>query len=213
MTHTELATNRPRSNRELIETIGICRNATVRMESLVDGLLTLARVDSNQLNLEITNFDLHDLAVETVEMFQPFADELNIELRLNGDSANCKADRQRIGQILGNLIHNAIVYNRPQGRVDITTSQAGETTKISVKDTGIGIDNDSIEKIFDRFYRVDEARFRNPNDKVAGMGLGLAISKSIALAHQGTLTVSSEVGIGTAFELQLPCDFHTHQTR
>lgn len=205
MTHTELAINRPRSNEELVETIRTCRHAAQRMESLVERLLILARSDSQQLRLQISEFDLLELAVETAEMFRPFADEKNIQIQAEGDSAICSADRQRIGQVIGNLVHNAIIYNHTDGKVVLKTWSIGESVHLSVRDTGCGIDRESLPRLFDRFFRVDEARSRTSQEATAsGLGLGLAISQSIISSHGGTLTVGSEIGVGTEFELRLP---------
>lgn len=105
-----------------------------------------------------------------------------------------------VDQLIGNLVSNAIRYNRPGGRVDVAVRAEGEDAVISVTDTGIGIPAADLEKIFERFYRVDKSRSRDKG----GTGLGLAIAKHAALQHGGSIQVGSEEGVGTTFTVHLP---------
>jgi two-component system phosphate regulon sensor histidine kinase PhoR len=110
-----------------------------------------------------------------------------------------EADRDKIKQVLLNLLSNAIKYNRPSGSV-IVTSEATETEiSITVQDTGMGIPEDALPHLFEKFYRV-----REHENKAGGTGLGLSISKQIMQGHNGALEVKSKVGVGTAFILRLP---------
>ena len=212
LSHCELALNRPRSADEYKQTIATCQKAGARMKTLVEDLLTLARADSGKLELEAATVDLQSLAREAAAQLQPLAEQREVEVIVAGTPANCSADARRISQVLMNLISNAIHYNRPGGKVTITTAvdaTAVDTTAVdeahaivTIEDTGCGIPPAAIGHLFDRFYRVDEARSR----QTGGSGLGLAICKSIVDAHQGKILVDSQPEIGSRFTLQLPLD-------
>lgn len=205
LSHCELALSRPRSPEEYQTTIVTCQTAAVRMKSLVDGLLLLARSDAGELDLQPTQIDLKDLSTEAIELFRPYASEHQVELNTTGGAASCLADRQAISQVISNLLDNAILYSHEGGMVTISTSCSADSACIAVQDTGPGIPADALPRIFDRFYRVDEARVRQKTKQgQSGSGLGLSICKSIVEAHGGKLTVSSEPNAGTRFEVQLP---------
>jgi two-component system OmpR family sensor kinase len=199
LSHCELALSRERSPAEYQETIATCQRASRRMQALVEDLLVLARVDSGNLDLQLSPCDLQKLASETIELFKPLAAEQQIELVLAGDAACCQADERRIAQVLANLVSNAIQYNHPGGRVTLTTTQEPDFSTIHVQDTGRGIAESHLPQLFDRFYRVDEARSR----AAGGSGLGLAICKSIVELHGGQLTVESQIGQGSTFSVRL----------
>ena len=200
MSHCELALNRPRSAEEYKQTIGTCQKAGARMKRLVEDLLTLARADSAKLEIEHALVDLQAISNEAVALIEPLAREHNIAVTFEGSSAICQGDARRLSQVVANLLSNAIHYNQRGGKVVVTTSLEGDHAVVSVRDTGCGIPVDALPHLFDRFYRVDEARSR----QTGGSGLGLAICKSIVDAHEGLLTVESEVEVGSAFEVRLP---------
>ncbi|MCC6508119.1 MAG: HAMP domain-containing protein [Pirellulaceae bacterium] len=205
LSHCELALSRPRSSEEYRATLGTCLAAAGRMKSLVDGLLLLARSDAGQLELQRTRIDLLDLAAEAIELFRPYAAEHHVELKLVGESAPSWADRDAIAQVIANLLDNAILYNREAGLVTLSTSYADGMACLEVQDTGLGIPPDMLERIFDRFYRIDEARIRQIAHKGrSGSGLGLSIAKSIVEAHGGELSVSSTLSVGSSFKICLP---------
>ncbi len=205
LSHCELALCRQRSDDEYRHTIATCQTAAQRMQNLVDGLMTLARADAGELELQHTPVDLHALATETQHMFTPLAQTLNVAMHLEGESAVCIADALRISQVLSNLLHNAILYNQPSGQVTMTTAVEGACVLFCIQDMGSGIPAEALPHLFDRFYRVDQARARHSEDeRRGGSGLGLAICKSIVDAHGGTLTVTSQVSQGSQFELRLP---------
>ncbi len=209
LSHCELSLNRPRSADEYKQTIATCQKAGARMKSLVEDLLTLARVDSGKLELETSQVDLQSLVRESAAQLQLLADERELSLVIEGSSAMCTADSRRIAQVIMNLISNAIHYNRPGGKVTITTSiekESGDQAYaiVVVQDTGYGIPPAAIGRLFDRFYRVDEARSR----QTGGSGLGLAICKSIVEAHRGEILVDSQLDEGSRFTLRLPALSH-----
>lgn len=200
LSQCELAVRRPRSSDDYLKTIAACQKAGDRMKGLVESLLTLARADAGLIHLNRTNVDLNALAVETQSLLQPLASEREISISVADSAAVVSIDADRIGQVITNLVHNAIAYNVDGGSVMIDTKIDGNDAILTVRDTGVGIPADSIEHLFDRFYRVDESRSR----AVGGNGLGLAICKSIVDSHEGTLTATSTPGEGSVFEVRLP---------
>ena len=109
-------------------------------------------------------------------------------------------DESQMYQLVNNLVSNAIKYNKPGGRVDVSLSKSDGCALLTVADTGIGIPEDRIDKIFERFYVVDKSR----NKKISSTGLGLSIVKHIVKAHDGTVSVKSQKGAGTEFTVKLP---------
>ena len=122
-----------------------------------------------------------------------------MELESSGDPRRVLGDKERLKQVITNLIDNAIKYNRPNGHITIRWESTDGTVQISVRDTGVGIPPEHIARIFERFYRVDKERSR----EAGGTGLGLAIVKHIVEAHGSTVDVRSEVGKGSTFSFVL----------
>lgn len=200
LSHCELSLSRPRTLEECKQTINICQKAGARMTSLVEDLLTLARADAGKLEIDRTQVDLKAIAGEAIALLQPLAGEREVEITFEGESAPCQGDARRLSQVVANLLSNAINYNKRGGKVMVTTSLEGEHAVVAVRDTGVGIPIVALAHLFDRFYRVDEARSR----QTGGSGLGLAICKSIIDAHQGSISVESELEDGSTFTLRVP---------
>lgn len=204
LSHAELALSRNRSNEDYRKTIGTCQKAALRMKDLVDGLLLLARADAGKLEMQTAQVDLHSVASEAIELLSQMARERDVNLTLEGESAICLADAARISQVVINLVHNAIHHN-PAGSSVVLTVEAGERfSTLQVTDNGCGIERAMLPNIFDRFYRAEASRNRVGGTASGGSGLGLSICKSIVDAHAGRLTVTSEVGVGSTFQLSLP---------
>jgi signal transduction histidine kinase len=170
------------------------------MKSVVESLLTLARFDSGELQLDSRPLDLARICGDCAALIRPLAEKRHIALELDLESAGLVADSERMSQVVTNLLTNAIRYNRDQGRVVVTTRSSKNEVVLTISDTGIGIGPENLPHIFERFYRVDKARSR----KDGGIGLGLAICKSIVEAHGGQITVTSTADVGTEFEVRLP---------
>lgn len=172
-----------------------------RLLAIVADILTATR--KSRQSVEIT---VHPREIDVVEVvrasilaIRPLADERVIKVVLAGpERAVASADPGRLRQVIDNLLSNAIKFNRDGGTVEITVRNDAETTSIDVRDTGIGIDPSDRDHVFERFYRASEA--------APGNGLGLAISNDIIRAHDGRLTVASEVGIGSTFTVTLPAN-------
>jgi two-component system, OmpR family, sensor kinase len=208
MTNAELALSRSRTPEEYREALEVCLRASQRMKLLVDDLLVLARADAGKLELTLKPLDLTQLSQETIALLTPIARERQIEISLVGKPVLVSGDADRLGQLLTNLISNAITYNRPQGKLHIKVATVADRAVLTIQDTGIGIPPADLPHVFDRFYRVDKARSRNNG----GSGLGLAICKMIVDAHGGEVHIASTVGQGTIVEVRLPAA-HSSPTR
>ena len=200
LAHIELALARPRSTNEYREALTTCARAAGRMKAMVDDLLTLARADVGQLELKDEPVDLAAIAEETVEMLQTLADRRSVTIVFEGGPAVVAGDPGRLGQVAVNLLTNAILYNRPGGRVAVSTALKDGEAVLTVSDTGVGIPESDLPMLFQRFYRADPARSREHG----GSGLGLAICRSIVEAHGGRIDVASRSGEGTTVIVRLP---------
>ena len=200
LSHAELALDKQRPAEELRETIETCRRSALRMRSLIESLLTLARFDSGEVKIESRWFDLSRTVGDCIALVRPLAAQRRIAIQMDLTPSTATGDPDRIAQVVTNLLTNAIRYNHEQGEVNVSLRSSPSEVVLVVSDTGIGIPPEHLAHIFERFYRVDNARSR----KDGGVGLGLAICKSIVVAHGGQISVSSHVGRGTKFEVRLP---------
>jgi heavy metal sensor kinase len=199
-THTELALRKERSAAEYQSALGVIGRAAGRMNTLVDGLLTLARADAGQLVLNRESFDLRDTVEACAALLAPLATGRQVALHLDLEPCPVVADDDRFVQVATNLMTNAIRYNHPEGRVEVQVRARGGSAVLRVADTGPGIAEEHQPHIFERFFRVDKARSREDG----GCGLGLAICKEIVQAHGGEISLQSKVGHGTTFEVVFP---------
>lgn len=174
------------------------------MSELVDSLLTLARADEGRLPLAVEAADLRGLVEEAGETANILGEASGIAVTSSLPEAPVilRVDRNRIRQLLLNLVTNAVKYTPAGGSVSLGLSDQGDTVTLTVGDTGIGIAAGDLQHIFDRFWRADPARSRAAESP--GTGLGLAITKWIAEAHGGSITVQSRPGRGTLFTVALP---------
>ncbi len=200
LSHAELALSRPRAVGDYQNTIQACRRAALRMKTLIDSLLLLARFDSGEPEIELRPVELDRLVVDAVEMLQPLADERHVKLSCRAEPMTIDADHDRLFQVLTNLLSNAIRYNKPDGRVDVDVTSDEHSAIIRVVDTGVGIPADELQHVFNRFYRVDKAR----TTAEGGCGLGLSICQTIVDAHHGSINAFSELNVGTTIEVRLP---------
>ncbi|HEX2269210.1 MAG TPA: ATP-binding protein [Pyrinomonadaceae bacterium] len=177
----------------------IRRNAT-RMHELIDDIIELTAIEGGNVTLRASSVDLHALVNDICASFTAKAAAHGVALVSNvPPEVMVHADERRLEQMLTNLIDNGIKFTREGGTVTIDY-EAGARDKILVEDNGDGIPAQHLERLFERFYRVDRARSRD----MGGTGLGLAIVKHLALLHGGEVTVKSEVGKGTIFTIHLP---------
>ena len=200
LAQSELALAKERSPEEYQEALGACYRAAKRMESLVDGLLTLARADVGQLDLRHEPIDMRQVVETSVAVLKPLADQKQVDLRCDLQSVQVTGDAERLGQVVANLLSNAITYNREGGEVRLHLVEEEHDAVLTVSDTGIGIGESDLPKVFERFYRVDKARTGN----VGSVGLGLAICQEIVRSHGGAIDVASVLEEGTTFTVRLP---------
>lgn len=172
-----------------------------RMTGIIEYLLELSRADAGALSLDLRELDLKELLAEQVQTVGTLAREKRVNLFFEGTrSVIVKADRMRLRQIFLNLLDNAVKYTPEGGNARLVLEREGSWAKVSVWDTGKGIPAESLSRIFDRFYRVDEAR----NRAHGGSGLGLSLVKSFVEAHGGKIDVASTPGQGSLFTVYLP---------
>ena len=193
---------RPEMSREQQEQIvKNIHNETLRLNSLASSFLDLARLESGRVQFHKSNFDIMDLIHECRDVVASKADEDNIQIRVIEPEGPTMvdADRDKMKQVLLNLLSNALKYNRPNGSVILKAISGEGQMQISVQDTGVGIPEDAVGHIFEKFYRV-----RDHETKVTGTGLGLSICKQIVQGHGGTVEVKSRLGIGTNIIINLP---------
>jgi signal transduction histidine kinase len=174
---------------------------TLRLNTMASAFLDLARLESGRVQFRKSSFSLADLIYECKDVMQGKAEEERIQMKIEGtdDLPLLEADRDKIKQVLLNLISNAIKYNRPNGSVIIHAEATEQEFSVAVQDTGLGIPEDALSHLFEKFYRV-----REHEGKAIGTGLGLSICKQIVQGHSGTLEVKSKLGVGTVFTLRLP---------
>jgi two-component system, OmpR family, sensor kinase len=200
LAQSELALAKQRSPEEYRDALQACYRAAKRMESLVDGLLTLARIDAGKLEIRRETVDLRQVVENTVAMLNPLAKQKQIELLCDLQTIEVIGDAERLAQAVANLVSNAITYNRIGGQVRLHLFVDEPYAILKITDTGIGIEEGDLSKIFERFFRVDKARTGNSG----GIGLGLAICREIIRAHGGTIDVISTFGESTTFTVRLP---------
>jgi len=204
LTQTQSALAREHPAGEYRESLAACQRAAQRMRSLIECLLTLARLDSADTPAATKPCELDRLSREVVELLLPLANEQGVQLEVNLSPAHCLANADQLAQVVNNLLSNAIHYNRPGGTVRVAVYCEPTTAVLTVSDTGLGIPPEDIPHIFERFYRADKAR----SGAQGHAGLGLAITKAIVEAHGGSIEVASEPGQGSVFTVRLPSAQH-----
>jgi len=187
----------PENNRRFIS---IIQKNSARMHRLIDDILELSAIEAGNVKLYCETVPLRNLVEDVINSLSATAAARKIELKnLVASPGNVYADPHRLMQMLTNLIDNAIKFNRDGGEVVISLTKS-DRDRILVSDTGEGIPSHHLDRLFERFYRVDRARSR----ELGGTGLGLAIVKHLAKSHGGEVTVRSQIGEGTEFTIELP---------
>ena len=174
-----------------------------RMSGLLEDLDVITKMEAGNLDIELVPFDLLDIVRETIESLEPKAKRNNIELRItkgmDGSKVMVLGDAAKLVQVLTNLIVNSINYGTEGGRTEVRYYDAEDSILLEVADTGIGIREEDLPRVFERFYRVDKSRSRH----AGGSGLGLAICKHIIETHGQTINVRSTYGEGSTFSFTL----------
>lgn len=173
-----------------------------RLQNIVEDLEAISKLESGKMVLDIRKFDIKSLMQEVLQDLQVYAQEKNITLRFKegaSQSFNVLADREKIRQVLNNLVINSIKYGNEGGLTRVSFYDIDKNILIEVSDNGLGIEENHLKHLFDRFYRVDTSRSRAQG----GSGLGLSIVKHIIEAHNQTINVRSTVGVGSTFGFTL----------
>lgn len=173
---------------------------TVNLSNLLNDLIDISMIESGEMRMSYRYFDINNFIQNILSEFIPMAEEKNIKLTFNPtkDGLQVFGDKDKLRQVLVNLLQNAIKYT-DEGSIEILLTEEKKVVNIAVKDTGIGIPEEDLNRVFERFYRVDKARSR----AVGGTGLGLAIVKHIIEAHNSKIVVQSKLNEGSTFSFKL----------
>lgn len=176
------------------------RDEAGRMITLIQDILKLSQLDENTFSDQRERVDLYELAQSAAERLRPQADEKHVTISVIGERSEFTGIATVLEEMIYNLLDNAVKYNKQGGRADVDVRSSGDDIVVTVSDTGIGVPADSIDRIFERFYRADKSHSR----KIGGTGLGLSIVKHGVSLHGGSITVKSSEGSGTTFTMALP---------
>ncbi|MCH8851315.1 MAG: heavy metal sensor histidine kinase [Planctomycetes bacterium] len=211
--NAEVALTNARDERSLRRVIEESIQQYDHLARIADNLLLLARLDAGEAILHRERLRLDKAIEDVVDLYAPYSSDRGIQLVI-GQCAQVilNADKERVRQVLSNLIDNAIKYSTAPARIDVSLDQANGVARIAISDTGRGMSADDLPHVFDRFYRADRARPRSGFDRLRrrsgeqGVGLGLPICRSIVEAHGGDITIESRQGRGTTVLVSLPVD-------
>jgi two-component system, OmpR family, sensor histidine kinase VicK len=189
--------------------LGVINSEADRMTSIVKDLLQLSRLDNQQMQWCMEDISFEDLVKSAVERMEMEArnKKQTLKCHVMGDVPNIEADYGRIEQVIFNIISNAIKYTPEGGKITVFIGILYNDVYVKVTDTGIGIPESDLPRIFERFYRVDKARSR----EMGGTGLGLSIAREIVEAHSGTISITSEANKGTEVTVRLPVSQPKHE--
>ena len=191
-----LATGDAEVQREALST---CLEESERILAMLDTLMDISEAETGTMRLALTEVSLATLVGEVVSVYEDVAEDRHVDLHTAVEEGlTVAADRDRLRQVLANLIDNAIKYTPAGGHVTVTARSEGDTIRLEVTDTGIGIPPHDLPRIWERLYRGDQSRTER------GLGLGLSLVRAIVTAHHGTVEVRSEPGRGSTFVVRLP---------
>ncbi len=187
---------------ELLRILEVMERHSNRLNALVEDVLSLARLESPGMELELSEVDLPELLHSIMRDWEKrlAAKQLKSHLNFPGNLPRLRADENRLQEVIYNLLDNAVKYSKPGGTVFLRAEPAGDSVRISVADQGVGIPENDLPRIFERFYRADKSR----SSEHSGTGLGLSIVKHITQLHGGSVEAESELGKGTTIGVVLP---------
>ena len=175
-----------------------------RESKIITDLLTLVKLNKKASNMNIEQVNINELLDLILKRLRPIAAKRNIELILEGfRPVDAEIDETKLSLAISNLVENAIKYNKDEGWVRVSLNADHKYFYVTVTDSGRGIPEESIDHIFERFYRVDKSH----STEIEGTGLGLAITRSAIMMHHGAIRVKSQVGEGTTFSVRIPLTF------
>ena len=195
---------RERTPEEYVDALKTISSVTDAIDALVKDLLSLARIDSGILSSQgCTVVSLTECIQKAVAMMKPFAEERSIRIITTfADDVTIAGNGESLTEAFLNIMENGVKYNREHGVLEVSAARSGAEAVVSIRDTGVGIKAEDMERIFDRFYRSDAAR------NADGTGLGLSIARAIIEAHGGRITLESEPGTGSTFTATVPLNRH-----
>ncbi len=199
LTQIQLALSRDRSVDEYKEHLQACQNQAIHMRNLLNSLLDLARSDSGEIEFRFTSYDLSELIMECYDWLETLAAEKNVQFETKLTPVTADIDGLRIGQVITNVVSNAIRHSPEGGRIDISLTVEDQFAVITVSDHGPGIPDEAIDHIFERFYRASKSR----TSSQGSVGLGLAIAKTIVDKHRGAIYAENR-SAGATFIIKLP---------
>jgi two-component system phosphate regulon sensor histidine kinase PhoR len=176
------------------------KKETVNMTNLINDILMISRLETKEAEVLLSEVRICPLVKEVCTSLEPLAKENQVTIQTNCRPLTMHANSQQLRELFNNLITNAIKYNKPGGKVNVTINAEANEIIIVVEDTGVGIPEDAKLRIFERFYRVDKGRSK----KVGGTGLGLSIVKHIVNYYNGSIEVESKLLEGTKFTVRFP---------
>jgi len=175
-----------------------------RENKIITDLLSLVKMDKTASNLNIKSENINELVERILKRLQPIAAQQNVEVVFESfRPITAEVDEVKLTLAITNLVENAIKYNREEGSVHVSLNADHKYFYVKVADTGIGIPQDDMDHIFERFYRVDKSHSR----EIGGTGLGLAIARNAVIMHRGSVKVHSEEGVGTTFTVRIPLNY------
>jgi len=200
LSQSEIALRKNRAAEEYRDALTAITEAAMMMSQIVQKLLTLARLSTDKVELKMKDINLNEVIRESVKLLSPLAEQRGIIINISADKQSViSGDKIALLELFTNLIDNAIKYNVPGGKVDISVRKETCFIVTEIRDTGIGIPESDLDKVFDRFYRVDKSRSKESG----GIGLGLSICNEIVKLHGGRIKIKSKVGEGTVVSVYL----------
>jgi heavy metal sensor kinase len=200
MSQGEITLRKERSAEEYINALSSIMKSAGMMSQIVQKLLTLARLSTNKFELKMENINLRDIIYESVRLLIPISEQKGIDINISpGEQYVIYGDREALLELFVNIIDNAIQYNVSNGKIDISLRKENDFIIIGIKDTGIGISEDDLDRVFDRFYRVNKSRSK----EIGGIGLGLSICDEIVRLHGGRIEMKSKAREGTVVSVYL----------
>jgi signal transduction histidine kinase len=200
LSQSEIILRKERSSEEYKNALTAIMEATRMMSEIIRKLLTLARLGADKVDLKIENINLSEIIREALDLLRPLAEQKEISINiLATEPLVIRGAHAALLELFANLIDNAIKYNVPQGKIDISIKKETGFIVAEIKDTGIGIPEEDLDKVFDRFYRVDKSRSKESG----GSGLGLSICNEIVKLHEGRIEIKSKKEEGTIVSVHL----------
>lgn len=191
--YAQMINNGMAKEEDILKFTKLIEKESLRLISLVNDIIEISHLDEQNELPEAEKIDLSIIAAETIASLEKSAAEKNIQIFYSGSETYINGNKTLIGELMSNIIDNAVKYNKENGNVTVFVGTIAKGAVFSVKDTGIGIPKGDVDRIFERFYRVDKSHSKT----VGGTGLGLSIVKHIALCHNADVKVKSEVGVGS----------------